>query len=92
MERGLQFEGRKIFSNGMPDDHIPEARFANTFRIGYNPDEFVLDAGQSFEGEDRFYLRIICSPFCARELCRLLNESLREYRAQYGPIREQEED
>jgi len=75
----------------MPPDAHPEARFTNTFGIGYNHDEFVIDAGQAFDNRDHYYVRIICSPTSAQELCRVLTESLDHYRAQYGPIRDQED-
>lgn len=71
--------------------HQPEARFANTFGIGYNRSEFVIDAGQAFDNRDHYYLRIICSPTSAQELCRLLTESLEHYRGKFGPIPDQED-
>ena len=71
----------------MPADQndVLEARYANSFRTAYNRDEFIIDAGQSIDNQEQFYLRIICSPFYALELSRLLTESLERYREQYGP-------
>lgn len=67
-------------------DDAPEARYANTFRTAYNRNEFIIDAGQSFEDQEHYYLRIISSPFYALELARLLTESLERYRKLYGPV------
>jgi hypothetical protein len=72
------------------DDGL-EARYANTFRTGYNRDEFIIDAGQSVDNAEHFYLRIVSSPCYALELSRLLTESLERYREAYGPIAGPEE-
>jgi hypothetical protein len=61
--------------------------YANLFRIGFNAAEFLLDAGRHFEDtDDRYYHRIITGPLHARELSRLLDESLRNYEETFGPI------
>lgn len=77
----------------MPLDRVDtlEARYANTFRTAYNRDEFIIDAGQSVDNEEHFYLRIISSPCYALELSRLLTESLERYREAYGPVAGPEE-
>lgn len=74
----------------MPSDAL-EARYANSFRIAYNRYEFIIDAGQSVEDKEYFYLRIISSPCYAQELSRLLAESLEGYRGLYGPVAGPEE-
>lgn len=67
--------------------------YANLFRIGFNAAEFLLDAGRHFEDtDDRYYQRIITGPLHARELSRLLAESLRKYEEKFGPIVEKPEE
>lgn len=72
-------------------DDALEARYANSFRTAYNRDEFIIDAGQSFDNKEHFFLRIISSPCYALELSRLLTESLERYREAYGPVTGPEE-
>jgi hypothetical protein len=63
-----------------------ETRYANNFRLGCNRHEFVLDFGESFEGQESFFLRIVCCPPYAQELLVILTESLQRYHEQYGVI------
>lgn len=69
-----------------------EIRYANSFRTGYNRDEFVIELGQSFEGKEMFHCRVVCTPPHAQELFRVLGESLDGYREEYGRIPEPEVD
>jgi hypothetical protein len=60
--------------------------YSNHFRIGFNVAEFVVDFGRNFDGEERYYQRIITAPIHAKELSRLLQESLRSYEEKFGFI------
>jgi Protein of unknown function (DUF3467) len=74
----------------MPDSESIEGKYANYFQIGNNAIEFVIDFGQLYAGETvpRLHTRIITSPFYIRELLELLQQSLEEYQAQFGPVRD----
>jgi hypothetical protein len=63
-----------------------DTRYANDFRIGFNRDEFVIDVGQSFEGSEAFYLRLVCTPERTHALLRLLQRSLEAYKREHGPL------
>ncbi len=65
-----------------------EGRYANHFRIGYNAFEFVIDFGQFYEGhkEARNYTRIITSPIYVKELLMLLDDTVKDYEEDFGPI------
>ncbi|MGH7960198.1 MAG: DUF3467 domain-containing protein [Candidatus Binatia bacterium] len=65
-----------------------EGRYANTFQVGYNAFEFVLDFGQVSPGneEARFYTRIITSPAYAKALLETLRESIARYEQAFGDI------
>ena len=68
-----------------------EARYANSFRVGYNAFEILLDFGQvsSQTGRPRLQSRIITSPGLASALFGMLEESLKQYRDEFGPIPEE---
>jgi hypothetical protein len=62
--------------------------YANSFEIGHNAFQFKLDCGQ--DGPDSgmvtVFLRVIASPFNARELFRQLGTALLQYSDTFGPI------
>lgn len=64
------------------------ARYANWFNIGHNNFEFVLDFGQFHAEEPNplVHTRIVSGPAYAKVLAILLNESLDQYEAEFGPI------
>jgi len=66
----------------------PEGRYANYFEIGHNAFEFILDFGQMYdeEPESRLHSRIVVSPFYARMLLGVLQNSVRQYEQSYGRI------
>jgi hypothetical protein len=65
-----------------------EARYANFFKVGQNSTEFLLQFGQFHPGSDLLWLtRIIISPVFAKELLRLVRDSVRVHESQYGTIR-----
>ena len=61
--------------------------YSNFFKVGFNAAEFLLDFGRQFEdSEPRLYQRIILGPAYAKELSRLLEQSVQSYEAKFGPI------
>lgn len=81
-----------VLSNGrtMQDSKAIEGQYANYFQVGQNAIEFLIEFGQLYEGEvnPKFHTRIITSPEYAKELRDLLQKSLAEYEARFGPVRE----
>ena len=70
------------------DRAVVDRWYANTFAVGHNAFEFNVDCGH--DGPDgevmTVYMRVIASPFNARELFRLLGAGLLRYADTYGPI------
>jgi hypothetical protein len=69
----------------------PEGRYANSFRVGHNAFEIVLDFGQAIaESSDRarLHTRIITNPRSAKALWNTLRQSLDEYEREFGTIEE----
>ena len=64
------------------------ARYANSFSVGHSNFEFILDFGQSQEGnrEPLVHTRIVTGPAYAKALSMLLIESLERYESEFGPI------
>ncbi|MBM4054995.1 MAG: DUF3467 domain-containing protein [Planctomycetes bacterium] len=65
-----------------------EGQYANCFQIGQNEFEFVLDFGQSYDedGKETFHTRIICNPYSANILLKLLQKSVKEHEEMFGDI------
>jgi len=69
--------------------HQVEGKYANYFKIGYNPVEFVMDFAQFYQdGEigERVHTRIVTSPLYAKRLLAVLRESLEQYEKENGAI------
>jgi hypothetical protein len=68
----------------------PKAKYSNYFEAGHNAIEFLIDFGQCYESEKRetLHTRIVTSPFYARRLANVLEESLRNYEQEFGTIRD----
>jgi hypothetical protein len=80
---GCFISGSEIMSEDPGGDL--EARYANSFHVGFNAYEFVIDFAQHYQpGPDRTHTRVVTSPALARDLRGLLENSLREYVARYG--------
>jgi hypothetical protein len=64
-----------------------EGRYANHLAVGFNAYEFIFDFGQSYSenGHAELYTRIITCPDIAKELLKMLKESVAQYEEQYGP-------
>lgn len=71
-----------------------EGRYSNYFRVGYNAFEFLVDFGQAYADDDssELHTRIIIAPSYAKALSELLIESLRQYEAINGEIRNAQEE
>jgi hypothetical protein len=69
-----------------------QGKYANYFQVGHNAFEFVIDFGQLYSEarQAQFHTRIITSPTYARELSRVLIESLKQYEKAFGPMKEDE--
>jgi hypothetical protein len=68
-------------------DEAIEGRYANYFIIGHNAVEFLLDFGQMYRDQDeRVHSRIVTSPSYAKELLRVLSQSVECYEKQFGEI------
>lgn len=72
----------------MAIDNNAAAVYANGFRIGHNRNEFILEAYQGYEGDNRLITvsRFVITPNTAKELNRLLAESIQEYEQLNGPL------
>jgi hypothetical protein len=65
-----------------------EGRYANSFRIGHNAFEFLLDFGQVSPDreEAQFHTRIVTGPVFAKAFAKLLQEALEQYEQTFGVI------
>ncbi len=65
-----------------------EGRYANSFQIGHNAFEFLLDCGQVAPESEKIYFhtRIITSPVYAKALSEILRESIDRYEQTFGAI------
>lgn len=65
-----------------------DGKYANYFQIGENALEFVVEFGQLYSDEPAplIHTRIITSPGYAVQLLSLLEDALRQYEEQFGPI------
>ena len=65
-----------------------EGRYANSFQVGHNAFEFLLDFGQVTPESEQthFHTRIITSPVYAKALTETLRESIHQYEQAFGAI------
>lgn len=67
------------------------AAWANHFEVGYNAFEFLFDFAQDFDGgahPRRVHTRIVTAPAYAKLFRGLLDRSIGDYEAVFGPIGE----
>ena len=72
-----------------PTSHDPiEGHYANFFKVGYNPIEFVIDFGQLYSDAEKemLHTRIITSPAYARILLDVLRDSIEKYERVFGEV------
>lgn len=65
------------------------ASYANQFEVGFNAFEFLLDFAQNYdsaEGMALAHTRIVTAPAYAKVFLALLERSVGEYEAAFGPI------
>ena len=65
------------------------AAYANHFEVGYNAFEFLLDFAQDYYGPEGMavaHTRIVTAPAYAKVFRSLLDRSIVEYEAAFGPI------
>jgi len=69
-----------------------EGRYANYFQIGYNAFEFLLDFGQQYSDckQETFHTRIITGPPYAKELLKVLGDTVEQYERAFGSIKQRE--
>ena len=67
-----------------------EARYANSFQVGHNTFEFILEFGQANppDGSTRYHTRIITGPVYAKAFLVLMRESVERYEKAFGTIPE----
>lgn len=75
-------------TNHNRNNKVVERWYANSFAVGHNAFEFNVDCGHDTADAEvmTVYLRVIASPFNARELFRLLGVGLLQYADAFGPI------
>ena len=82
---------KEFLENGAnPHAHPGVGKYANYFQVGQNELEFIIDFGQSFSDgrEEHFHTRIVTSPRYAKELLRILRDSIDGHEARFGEIPE----
>jgi len=69
-----------------------EGKYANYFEIGHNAFEFLLDFGQLYSDgkQEQIHTRIVTSPSYAKELLKVLGESVERYEQNFGSIKQDE--
>jgi hypothetical protein len=62
--------------------------YTNSFKVGFNAFEFVIDFGQAYEDAEyeTAHTRIVTGPAYAKALAALLLQSLASYEASFGAI------
>jgi hypothetical protein len=75
-------------NSAVPRQTVPDGRYSNSFKVGCNAFEFLLDFGQSYvdSADDSPHTRIVMTPAYARALSELIVQSLRHYESHYGEI------
>jgi hypothetical protein len=74
-------------AHGQPREESIECRYANYFVVGHNAWEFVLEFGQSYmDTQPQVHIRIVTGPFYAKELLRVLAQSIEQYESEFGEI------
>ena len=70
-----------------------EGRYANSFKVGHNAFEFVLEFSQFYPqgGEVQLHTRIITSPVYAKALLKTLQESIERYEETFGAVQKEDE-
>jgi hypothetical protein len=77
----------------MDDQKHLEGRYMNYFELVHTRDEFLMSFGQVLPGESRpnYQIRLVTTAPYAQVLWKLLGESLKQYREDFGEIRPPED-
>ena len=79
----------KSRSKAEPPASSPKGVYANYFEVGHTAFEIVLDFGQRYGSSAApCHTRIVTSPIYAQALLETLRDSLEQYTAAFGPLRE----
>jgi len=68
---------------------LEPAAYANQFEVGFNAFEFLLDFAQNYDSPDGMaiaHTRIVTAPAYAKVFRGLLDRSIGDYEAAFGPI------
>ena len=76
----------KRYESDDPAQSGIEGKYANYFQVGHNACEFLLDFGQVYSDgtPEHFHPRIVTSPLYAKELLKVLSESIEQYEETFG--------
>lgn len=70
-----------------------QGRYANSFAVGHNAFEFILDFGQKYDdAEGHVHTRIVTGPSYARALYETLGMSLQQYEREFGAVKLPKDD
>lgn len=73
--------------------HDIEGKYANYFKVGHNPVEFLIDFCQFYRDNEeiKHHTRIITSPVYAQALMETLRDAIIQYEKTYGKIIKEDE-
>jgi len=76
----------KRYESDDPTQGGIDGKYANYFQVGHNAFEFLLDFGQVYSDgtPEHFHTRIVTSPSYAKELLKVLSESIQQYETTFG--------
>lgn len=74
--------------NDNADKKTIEGKYANSFRVGHNAFEFLIEFGQEYQNsqEEVCHTRIITSPSYIKQMHDTLVKAIEEYERSYGTI------
>ncbi len=69
----------------MPE-HLAGGAYANSMVVHHSIDEFILDFAMVMGGRGQVVSRVVTSPYHMKRVLAALEENVRKYESQYGPI------
>ncbi|MFZ6015145.1 MAG: DUF3467 domain-containing protein [Patescibacteria group bacterium] len=69
-------------------DEILQGRYANMMQVMHAKEEFVLDFMFAHPPQGELVSRLIVSPAHMKRIVRALEDNIRKYESQHGPIQE----
>lgn len=67
-------------------DNFAGGEYANFLQVGHNKEEFLLVFGNIVPPAGRVVSKIITSPGHLKKIINALQENLKKYEAQFGPV------